>query len=215
VSAPAILPEAVVYDPELTLGLPYKVTVSSALNAMAHAAEGLYARDRNPIASLMAAEGLRATIRALPRLRETPRDLAARADALYGAWLCGSVLGTVGMALHHKLCHVLGGSFGLPHAETHAVVLPHAVAYNQSVAADELRPLADALGGAAPGAALHGFARDVGAPTSLASLGLREADLDRAAELATRNAYWNPREVTREGVRTLLGAAWRGDLPAG
>jgi maleylacetate reductase len=206
-----VLPEAVIYDPELTLGLPYPVTAASAFNALAHAAEGLYARDRNPVSSLMAAEGARALVRALPALRAAPGDLAARSDALYGAWLCGAVLGAVGMALHHKLCHVLGGSFGLPHAETHAVVLPHAVAYNAGVAADELRPLAEALGGGPPGAALHRFARAVGAPTSLQALGMREADLDRAAEIATRNPYWNPREVTRDGIRALLEAAWRGD----
>ena len=215
VSSPAILPEAVIYDPELTLGLPYPVTVASAFNAMAHAAEGLYARDRNPVSSLMAAEGLRALVRALPALREAPRDLPARSDALLGAWLCGTVLAATGMALHHKLCHVLGGSFGLPHAETHAVVLPHAVAYNEAAAADELQPLAEALGGGRPGAALQAFALDVGAPTSLEALGMAEADLQRAADLATRNPYWNPREVTRDGVRALLDAAWRGDTPAG
>ena len=214
VSAASILPEAVIYDPELTLGLPYAMTVTSALNAMAHAAEGLYARDRNPISSLMAAEGVRALVRALPVLREAPRDLSARSDALYGAWLCGSVLGTVGMALHHKLCHVLGGSFDLPHAETHAVILPHAIAYNADAAADELRPIAEALGGGAPGAGLHAFALRVGAPTALRDLGLRETDLDRAAEIATRNPYWNPREITRDGIRGLLDAAWRGDPPA-
>ena len=214
VRAASILPEAVIYDPELTLGLPYAMTATSALNAMAHAAEGLYARDRNPISSLMAAEGVRALVRALPVLREAPRDLAARTDALYGAWLCGTVLGAVGMALHHKLCHVLGGSFDLPHAETHAVILPHAIAYNAAAAAEELRPIAEALGGGAPGAALHAFALRVGAPTALRDLGLREADLDRAAEIATRNPYWNPREITRDGIRALLDAAWRGDPPA-
>ena len=208
-----ILPEVVIYDPELTLGLPTGLTGTSAFNALAHAAEALYAKDRNPISSLMAAEGARALIRALPRLAKAPRDLAARTDALYGAWLCGTVLGTVGMALHHKLCHALGGSFDLPHAETHAVVLPHAVAYNEEAAAAELAPLAEALGGGPPGAALHTFARRTGAPTALRDLGMREGDLDRAAEIATKNPYPNPREVTREGVRALLGAAWRGDAP--
>jgi alcohol dehydrogenase class IV len=140
----------VIYDPELTYGLPAGITVTSALNAMAHAAEALYARDRNPISSLMAAEGLRALIAALPVLRETPADSEGRAGALYGAWLCGSVLGSVGMALHHKLCHVLGGTFDLPHAETHAVILPHAVAFNEAAVPDLLRPLARALNWAWP-----------------------------------------------------------------
>lgn len=212
--SPRVLPEVVIYDPELTLGLPAGMTVTSALNALAHAAEALYAKDANPVSSLMAAEGVRAFVAALPILAESPRDLPARTQALYGAWLCGSVLGTVGMALHHKLCHTLGGSFDLPHAETHAVVLPHAVAYNEAAAPEALAPIAHALGATRAGVGLHAFAIRIGAPTALRDLGLAEADLDRAADLATRNPYWNPRPVTREGVRALLDAAWRGDPPA-
>jgi maleylacetate reductase len=213
VKGAGILPEVVIYDPELTLALPAGITVTSGLNALAHAAEALYAKDRNPISSLMAAEGARALIRALPKIGALPRDLAARTEALYGAWLCGTVLGTVGMALHHKLCHTLGGSFDLPHAATHAVVLPHALAYNEHAAAAELAPLAEMLGGGPPGASLHAFALDLGAPTALRDLGMRAGDIDRAAEIATENPYWNPREVTREGVRALLDAAWRGAVP--
>jgi hypothetical protein len=117
------------------------MTVTSALNAMAHAAEGLYAQNRSPISTLMALEGLRAFRDALPRVLDNPADLHARGETLYGAWLCGTVLGTVGMALHHKLCHTLGGSFDLPHAETHSVILPHAIAYNEQAAAGNWRPL--------------------------------------------------------------------------
>ena len=213
VRAATILPEAVIYDPELTLGLPAAMTVTSGLNAMAHAAEALYARDRNPISSLMAAEGVRALVRALPVLRETPRDLDARADALYGAWLCGTVLGSVGMALHHKLCHVLGGTFDLPHAETHAVILP----MPSPTTRPPRRGVAPDRRGAGRRRAGRGaarFALRVGAPTALRDLGMREADLDRAAEIATRNPYWNPREFTRDGIRALLDDAWRGDPPA-
>ena len=208
-----VLPEVVLYDPELTFTLPSGLTMTSGFNAIAHAAEALYARDRNPVSSLVAAEGIRAMVSALPALAVDPADREARSVALYGAWLCGTVLGTVGMALHHKLCHVLGGWLGLPHSETHAIVLPHSVAYNEIVSAAELAPLSDALGGGRPGVALHEFAARIGAPTALRDLGLLERDLDRAAEVATINPYWNPREVTREGVRTLLGAAWRGDPP--
>ena len=214
VKGPEILPEIVLYDPDLTLGLPPGLTVTSALNAMAHAAEALYARDRNPVSSMMAAEGVRAFVRALPVLAREPADLGARGEALYGAWLCGTVLGTVGMALHHKLCHVLGGSFDLPHAETHAVVLPHAVAFNEAAEAAALRPVAEALGSDLAGAGLHAFARRIGAPMALRDLGMAEADLDRAADLATGNPYWNPRPVTREGLRALLQAAWAGEPPA-
>ena len=213
VRAASILPELVIYDPELTLSLPVPMTMTSGLNAMAHAAEALYARDRNPISSLMATEGLRALAEALPRIAMAPRDLSARSDALYGAWLCGTVLGTVGMSLHHKLCHVLGGAFDLPHAETHAIVLPHAIAFNAAAAADELRPLSAIFGETSPGAAIHGFAVKIGAPTALREIGFREEDIGRAAEIATANPYWNPREVTRADIHALLAAAWRGDAP--
>lgn len=209
----SILPEVVIYDPELTLGLRIPMTMTSGLNAMAHAAEALYARDRNPISSLMAVEGLRALADALPRIGESPRDIAARSGALYGAWLCGTVLGTVGMSLHHKLCHALGGSFDLPHAETHAIVLPHAIAFNAAAAPEELQPISEIFGGMAPGAALHDFAVRIGAPTALKDIGFREEDIGRAAEIATANPYWNPREVTRADIHALLTAAWRGDAP--
>src|SRR5262249_11409352 len=141
-----ILPEIVIYDPLLTHGLPIAMSVTSGLNAMAHAVEALYARDRNPISTLMALEGLRAFSRSLPAIVKTPDDAAARSDALYGAWLCGSVLGTVGMALHHKICHTLGGSFDTPHAETHAVMLPHTAAFNAAAAAPELMAAAEIFG---------------------------------------------------------------------
>ena len=213
VSDPKILPEVVIYDPELTVGLPAAMTVNSALNAIAHAVEALYAKDRNPITSLMAAEGARALIGALPTLRSDPTDLAARGDALYGAWLCGAVLGTVGMALHHKLCHTLGGAFNLPHAETHAVILPHAVGFNAVAVPDQLRPIADALGVEAPGAGMHAYAQSIGAPMSLADLGMPEDGIDHAADLAVANPYWNPRSFDREDIRKLIAAAWRGDAP--
>ena len=116
-----VLPRTVIYDPELTLTLPLAMTVTSAMNAIAHAAEGLYAHDGNPIISLMAEEGIRAAPPRCRALAADPRDLDARGDALYGAWLCGTVLGAVAMGLHHKLCHTLGGSFNLPHAEMHTV----------------------------------------------------------------------------------------------
>ena len=119
------------------------------------------------------------------------------------------------MALHHKLCHVLGGSFGLPHAETHAVVLPHAAAYNATAAGDLLAPVTEALGGGGPGAALAGLAARIGAPRALSELGMAEADLDRAADLAVEAPYANPRPVERAAVRRLLAAAWAGEPPTG
>ena len=209
-----ILPEVVIYDPDLTLTLPVGMSVTSGLNAMAHAIEGLYAEARNPVVSLMAVEGLRALRDALPAIVAAPKDRAARAGALYGSWLCGTVLGTVGMALHHKLCHTLGGSFDLPHAETHAVLIPHTAAYNARAAAAELAP-ATALFGGDLGGGLWDFARTLGSPLALRDLGLPEADLDRAADLAVQNPYWNPRPVERAAIRALLGRAWGGDRPEG
>jgi len=209
---PRILPEAVLYDADLTVGLPVAMSVSSGLNAMAHAVEALYAQDRNPISSWQAIEGIRALKEALPRIVRTPEEIEARSLALYGSWLCGTVLGTVGMALHHKLCHTLGGSFDLPHAETHAVLLPHSAAYNFVAAADVLGPVADLFGGSV-GGGLHDFARSLGAPLALRDLGLAENDLDRAAEIAVQNPYWNPRPIERDAIRALLQDAWEGKRP--
>ena len=208
-----ILPEVVIYDPDLTLTLPVGMSVTSGLNAIAHAVEGLYAQDRNPITALMAVEGIRALRDALPAVVQAPQDGAARARALYGSWLCGTVLGTVGMALHHKLCHTLGGSFDLPHAEPHAVLIPHTAAYNEAAARADLAPAAALFGGDL-GGGLWGFAQSLGAPLALRDLGLQEADLDRAADLAVQDPYWNPRPVTREAIRALLGRAWAGERPA-
>jgi maleylacetate reductase len=214
VSDARILPEVVIYDPELTYGLPIGMTVTSALNAMAHTVEGLYARERNPITSLMAAEGLRALIGALPILRETPAGPEGRAGALYGAWLCGTVLGSVGMALHHKLCHVLGGTFDLPHAETHAVILPHAVAFNETAVPDLLSPLAKALGTERAGVGLHAYAASIGAPMTLKELGMPEDGIDLAADQAVANPYWNPRAFDRADIRRLIENAYHGRTPA-
>ncbi|MBX3604539.1 MAG: maleylacetate reductase [Piscinibacter sp.] len=208
-----VLPKTVIYDPELTLTLPLALTVTSALNAIAHAAEGLYAHDGNPITALMAEEGLRATAAALPRLCDDPRNLEARGDALYGAWLCGSVLGAVAMGLHHKLCHTLGGTFNLPHAEVHTVILPHALAYNAAHAPAAMERIARALKGEHAGAAVFDLARRHGAPTALRDLGMPAEGLDRAADLAVSTPYPNPRPLERRAIRDLLQRAFDGTRP--
>ncbi len=105
-----VLPEVVIYDVEQTLALPVGMSGTSGMNAMAHAVEALYARETNPIISALAIEAIRSLARALPIIAKAPDDRDARADALYGAWLCGICLGSVGMALHHKLCHTLGAA---------------------------------------------------------------------------------------------------------
>ena len=208
-----VLPRTVIYDPELTLTLPASLSVTSGINAIAHAAEGLYALDRNPIMDLMAEEGIAALGRALPRIVKNSLDPEARGDALYGAWLCGTVLGHVGMALHHKLCHTLGGTFNLPHAETHTIVLPHALAYNSQHAPQAMERIRRALGGQQAAQAVYDLARDNGAPVALSMLGLSAADLDKACEIALQNQYPNPRPLERSALRQLLQNAWEGTRP--
>jgi maleylacetate reductase len=160
----------------------------------------------------MAAEGLRAFAKALPAIIDKPRDLAVRADGLYGAWLCGTVLGTVGMALHHKICHTLGGTFDTPHADTHAIMLPHTAGFNAAAVPELLAPVAEIFGGSV-GGGLWDFAKSIGAPMALRDLGLTEADLDKAARIATENPYWNPRPIDRTSIRELLQQAWQGSRP--
>jgi maleylacetate reductase len=210
-----VLPRSVLYDPELTVSLPVGMSVTSGMNALAHAVEGLYAPDATPIVSLMAEEGARALLAALPRIVTDGGDLSARSQAQYGAWLCGAVLAATTMCLHHKLCHTLGGALDLPHAQTHTVVLPHALAYNQPAAPQAVAALSRALGGAAdPARALWELAGRLGAPRSLAELGMAEDDVAGVAELAVASPYANPRPVTRAGVESLLRAAWAGEPPA-
>jgi maleylacetate reductase len=208
-----VRPRTVIYDPELTLSLPLAMTVTSAFNAIAHAAEGLYAPDVNPVLALMAEEGIRASAAALFPLQTNPRDVDARSDALYGAWLCGTVLGATTMGLHHKLCHTLGGSFNLPHAEVHTVVLPHALAYNASAAPEAMARVAHALGTSDAPSGLQALARTLGAPASLAELGMPADGLDRAADLAVQNQYANPRPLERTALRALLQRAFDGAAP--
>lgn len=211
VSDPKILPETVIYDVNLSSTLPVPMTITSGMNAIAHAVEGLYAKDRNPIVSAMALEGIAALARALPAVVKKPDEREARGDALYGAWLCGMVLGQVGMALHHKLCHTLGGTFNLPHAETHCVVLPYAIAFNAVAVPELLRPVGEIFGGSHdPGAALQTFARKLGAPTALRDLGMPEDGIEKAVEIATQNPYWNPRPLSEDNLRDLITRAWSG-----
>ncbi len=210
---PALRPGTVLYDAELVAGLPIPMTITSALNAMAHAVEALYAPDRSPATDALAIDGLRAFQTSLPLVLQNPSDLKAREDTQKGAWACGTVLGQVGMALHHKLCHTLGGALNLPHAETHAIILPHATAFNEPATQGVLAPVAEMFDGTEAGEALWSFAKGLGAPTALKDLGVSEADLDHVAELATKNPYDNPREITCEGIRALLQRAWAGARP--
>ncbi|MEO8192768.1 MAG: maleylacetate reductase [Gemmatimonadales bacterium] len=208
---PHVQPRVVIYDPDVTLALPARTTACSGLNAMAHCIEALYASDANQITTAVAVEGIRLLSAALPLLAAVPQDRQQRAIALRGAWLAGFALGTVQMALHHKLCHTLGGSFDLPHADTHAVLLPYTAAYNRAAARGAMRKGAIALGVEDAPTELLSLAQTIGAPLSLAEIGMREQNLDRAANMAVEQPYPNPAPVTRDAVRVLLDAAFRGD----
>lgn len=209
-SGPEIQPELVLYDVDLTRGLPVAMSVTSGFNAIAHAVEALYATGGNPVVDALALEAIGALVEALPQIVEDPESGAGRAAALYGAWLCGICLGSVGMALHHKLCHTLGGSFGLPHAETHTVILPHALAYNAAAVPSVIEKLAPILGGD-PAQGLQDLAFRLGAPMALRDLGMDAEGLERATELAMKAQYPNPRPLDESAIRATLQRAWAGE----
>lgn len=211
--SPRVLPEVVIYDVELTLSLPVAVSATSGMNAIAHAVEALYAKDANPLVSTLAEEGIATLARSLPRIVADPQGRDARSDAQYGAWLAGTCLGAVGMALHHKLCHVLGGTFDLDHARTHAVMLPHAAAYNAPAAPAAMARIARALDTDDAIDGLAALARKLGVPRSLRELGMPEDGLDLAVDQALRDTYWNPRPLVRDALRALLADAFSGATP--
>ncbi len=212
--SPRVLPEAVIYDVDLTLSLPPGLSATSGMNAMAHAVEALYAIDRNPITSMMAEEGLRALASSLPRIVSDPADRDARTNAQYGAWLCGMCLASTTIAIHHKLCHVLGGSFDLPHAETHAIVLPHAVAYNAPAAPEAMVRIARALSAGNAATGLYDLAKSLKIPLALKNIGMPADGIERVVELALKEPYGNPRPLDRDGIRKLVAAAYEGTAPA-
>lgn len=209
----AVLPKTVIYDVDLTMTLPPALSGTSGINAIAHAVEALYAKDANPMLSTFAEQGIAALARSLPFIKRNPHDASARYDALYGAWLCGVCLGSSDVALHHKLCHVLGGSFDLPHAETHTILLPHAVAYNAPAIPDALAQIERAMERNDAAGALFDLATAVGAKTALSDIGMPEDGIDKAAEIALQNPYFNPRPITQDGIRDLLTNAFHGRRP--
>jgi maleylacetate reductase len=210
---PRVLPRTVIYDPKLIMTLPARIAGPSGMNAVAHCVEALYAEDANPITSLMAEEGIRALAGSLRQVVSQVDNLAARADALYGAWLAGTSLGTVKMAIHHRLCHILGGSYNLPHAETHTIILPHALSYNRVAVPDAISRISRALGGIEPAGGLYDLAEALGAPQGLKELGMPAASLDEVAHLATQGPYFNPRPIEYSAIRRLLQDAWDGRRP--
>jgi alcohol dehydrogenase class IV len=210
---PKVLPEVVIYDVMLTLTLPPSLSAASGMNALAHAVEALYAKDANPMVSLFAQACIRALGESLPRVVADPASVDARTAAQYGGWLGGTCLGAVGMALHHKVCHVLGGAFDLPHAQTHAVLLPHVAAYNAPATPEAMQRVATALGAVDAAGGLHALARSLRLPASLREIGMPAEGIERAVDLVMKDAYWNPRPLEREPIRAMITRAWRGEAP--
>jgi maleylacetate reductase len=208
-----VQPRVVVYDPELTLTLPPRIAGPSGMNAMAHCVEALYGPGTNPLVSLTALEGARALHEGLPAVCRRPEDLDARAAVLLGAYLAGAALADAGTALHHKACHVLGGRYGLDHADMNAVVLPHALAYNRPAIPREYARLGEVLGGD-PVDALVALVAAIGAPASLEAIGMPEAGVSEAAPDIVAAAAGNVREPDVESIRAMLDDAWHGRRPA-
>jgi maleylacetate reductase len=203
-------PRAIVYDPALTLDFPLRASAGSAMNALAHCVEGLYAPQAQPLALLAAEEAIRQIGPALRALPQAPRDPDLRGELLYGAYLAGVALAGTGMALHHRICHILGGRYGIAHGDANAVILPHAVRFNAPAARDAIARVARALGTEDAATALAALARDAGAPTSLGELELPERELPVIAELVLAQPLTNPRPVDTAAVLQLLEKAWHG-----
>jgi maleylacetate reductase len=208
-----VLPKAVLYDPALTISLPPRATATTGMNAIAHGVEALYAQNRTPQTSAKAAEAIRLLSHALPACVGDPSSKASRTTALYGAYLAGTVLAGTGMALHHRICHVLGGAFGISHGDANAVVLSHVVAFNQPAARDAMGTLAHALGADEPAQALFDLVASMQAPTALAEFGLQVPDLDCAVTLILEEEFYNPRPVDAAGLTEVLGNAYAGRRP--
>lgn len=209
-----VLPETVIYDVEFTQALPVAMSVSSGVHAMAHAVEALYSHQGNPVVDAWALDAIARMSEALPRIAADPADLYARAEALRATWLAGTCLGHVGMGLHHHLCRLLSSSFELAHAATHAVLLPHTMAYNAPATGKVMRRIAHALGTTDAPEGVFDLVTSTGGPTSLRELGLGEDDLHPAAVATTATHHPNPREATAETVTNVLREAWEGRRPA-
>lgn len=218
-ASPRMQARTLIYDPELTLNVPLGVLVPSGMNSVAHAVGAMVADNGNPVSRLCAQEGIRTMSSALWQMAKDPKDLDARSSAFYGAWLNANTLKLApgGVNVHHKLCHVLGGGLGLPHAGVHTVILPHSTAYNSEAVPQAMQGISAALGDATGDAAgsLYDLECEIGAPMALRDLGLPESALDTVADqVATDSYYSNPRPIERAGIRDLLENAWHGHRPS-
>jgi alcohol dehydrogenase class IV len=211
---PRVLPRAVVYDATLMLTLPVELSVASGLNAVAHCVDSMWAPRADPINAALAGEGIRALSAGLPAVRADPYGLPGREEALYGAYLAAVAFASAGSGLHHKICHVLGGMFDLPHAQTHAVVLPHVLALNAPAAPEAERRIALAFGASSASEGLASLRANLDAPVALRDYGMPADGIAPAVgALLAAVPAGNPAVVTEENLTALLRAAWEGDLP--
>ncbi|MDF8357653.1 maleylacetate reductase [Ensifer adhaerens] len=210
---PTVRPATVIYDPSITHTLDLRISAASGLNAIAHGVEALYAPDSNPVIRLMALEGIGSMVKAIEGLIVDAHGMRAREMAFYGSWLNGMCLGSTTMGLHHKLCHTLGGMFGLPHAEMHAAMLPHTLAYNRPAIRQDIDDLARVLGAKDPATAFAALLRKAGLPVSLNELGMPFDGIEAAIDLALRDAYANPRPLEKAALVETLKRAHSGVLP--
>ena len=209
-----VLPRSVVYDAGLLVSLPVELSVASGLNAVAHCVDSMWAPRADPINRALALEGIRALSAGLPEVVRSPRELGGREQTLYGAYLAAVAFASARSGLHHKICHVLGGMYNLPHAQTHAVVLPHVLVLNAPAVPELERRLADAFGAATASGGLQSLREQIDAPRALRDYGLREADIPAAVEAVLAAApSGNPTPVNADNLAELLRHAWAGQEP--
>jgi len=210
-----MLPRTIIYDPETAMGVPLKIMIPSGINAIAHGVEAFYAQGASPVNDLIAGEGISSLASALKRMSSGHDDVEARGDGLYGAWLCGTALGSAGVALHHKFAHVLGSTFGLEHSMAHTVALPHSVAYTLAGAPKAMQGIAQALGDSSKDAAtaLYELNVAIGAPTSLKDIGMPEEGIEKAAKMISDDPYPNPVAIEYDPIKAMIEDAWHGRAP--
>jgi maleylacetate reductase len=210
---PQVVPKTVVYDPELTFHLPALVTAASGMNAVAHCLEALWAPGASPLSAPLALDGARALCEALPNAVAEPWDPKSRSRALVGACQAGMALASAGTGLHHRICHILGGRFDMPHAQTHAALLPHVVGFNEPVLGPLAAKMAVAVGSGRASTGVYDLATRMGLCMALSELGMPEAAIEEVAAEVAADPPANPRAIDEAALRSILRRAWEGDGP--
>jgi maleylacetate reductase len=207
-----VLPRTVIYDPALLLTLPDEVVITSGMNAVAHAVEALYSPQTNPLTHALAETAIRKMIGGLQAFfsGDEPRERAA-AECLAGAWLSGEALSQVGMGIHHRVCHLLGGTYALAHSHAHTVMLPYSIALNYAHV-PALPALSDLFPDRPFALGLAEFSIRHGAPRTLEAIGFSADDIAGAASLALRTPIANPRPIEVGDIESMIRHAYAGDL---